>query len=116
MRLQYPSNIQIILVPCTGKVDVLYILRAFEKGADGVYVVGCMEGDCHFNNGNFRAHKRVEQVQKILDTINIGGERAQMYNLSSSEGPRFAQIAVEMDEKIRKLGPNPIKLAKKKAA
>ncbi len=116
MRLQYPSNIQIILVPCTGKVDALYILRAFEKGADGVYVVGCMEGDCHFNNGNFRAHKRVEQVQKILDTINIGGERAQMYNLSSSEGPRFAQIAVEMDEKIRKLGPNPIKLAKKKAA
>ncbi len=116
MRLQYPSNIQIILVPCTGKVDILYILRAFEKGADGVYVVGCMEGDCHFNNGNFRARKRVEQVQKILDTIGIGGERAQMYNLSSSEGSRFAQIAVEMDEKIRKLGPNPIKLAKKKAA
>ena len=116
MRLQYPSNIQIILVPCTGKVDVLYMLRAFEKGADGVYVVGCIEGDCHFNNGNFRARKRVEQVQKILDAIGIGGERAQMYNLSSSEGPRFAQIAVEMDAKIRELGPNPIKEAKKKAA
>ncbi len=116
MRLQYPSNIQIILVPCTGKVDILYMLRAFEKGADGVYVVGCMEGDCHYNNGNFRARKRVEQVQKILETIGIGGERAQMYNLSSSEGPRFAEIAVEMDGKIRELGPNPIKLAKKKAA
>ncbi len=116
MRLQYPSNIQIILVPCTGKVDILYMLRAFEKGADGVYVVGCLEGDCHYNNGNFRARKRVEQVQKILETIGIGGERAQMYNLSSSEGPRFAEIAVEMDGKIRELGPNPIKLAKKKAA
>jgi coenzyme F420-reducing hydrogenase delta subunit len=116
MRLQYPSNIKIIFVPCTGKVDVLHILRAFEKGADGVYVVGCMEGDCHFISGNFRARKRVEQTQKILDTIGIGGERAQMYNLSSGEGPRFAQFAIEMDERIRKLGPNPMKLAKKKAA
>lgn len=116
MRLQYPSNIKIILVPCTGKVDVLYILRAFEKGADGVYVVGCLEGDCHFNNGNFRARKRVEQAQKILDAIGVGGERVQMYNLSSSEAPRFAQIAIEMDEKIRSLGPNPIKSAKQKAA
>jgi len=114
--LQYPSNIKIILVPCTGKVDVLHILRAFEKGADGVYTVGCIEGDCHYISGNFRARKRVEQVQKILDTIGIGGERVQMYNLSSSDGPRFVQFAIEMDEKIRKLGPNPIKLAKKKAA
>jgi F420-non-reducing hydrogenase iron-sulfur subunit len=116
MRLQYPSDIKIIFVPCTGKVDILHILRAFEKGADGVYVVGCMEGDCHFISGNFRARKRVEQTQKILDTIGIGGERAQMYNLSSGEGPRFAQFAIEMNERIRKLGLNPIKLAKKKAA
>jgi len=114
--LQYPSNIKIIFVPCTGKVDVLHILRAFEKGADGVYAVGCLEGECHYISGNFRARKRVEQVQKILDTIGIGGERVQMYNLSSSEGQRFAQVAIEMDEKIRKLGPNPIKLAGKKAA
>lgn len=114
--MQYPSNIKIIFVPCTGKVDVLHILRAFEKGADGVYVVGCMEGDCHFISGNFRARKRVEQTQKILDTIGIGGERAQMYNLSSGEGPRFAQFAIEMNERIRKLGPNPIKLVRKKAA
>ena len=114
--MQYPSDIKIILVPCTGKVDVIHILRAFEKGADGVYVVGCMEGDCHYDKGNFRARKRVAQVQKILDTIGVGGERVQMYNLSSSEGPRFAQYAVEMDERIRNLGPNPIKLAKKQKA
>jgi F420-non-reducing hydrogenase iron-sulfur subunit len=116
MRLQYPSNIQIILVPCTGKVDVIHMLHAIEKGADGVYVVGCMEGDCHFNSGNLRARKRVEQVQKILDTINIGGERVQMYNLSSSEGLRFAQFAIEMHERILKLGPNPIKRPADKAA
>ncbi len=116
MRLQYPTGIKIIRVPCTGKVDVLHLLRAFEKGADGAYVVGCMEGDCHFNSGNFRARKRVEQAQKILDAIGVGGERVQMYNLSSSEGPLFAEIASEMDAKIRELGPNPIKTAVKKAA
>jgi coenzyme F420-reducing hydrogenase delta subunit len=109
MRLDYPTSIKIIRVPCTGKVDVQHILRAFEKGADGVYVVGCMEGDCHYNAGNFRARKRVEQAQKLLDTVGIGGERVRMYNLSSSEGPLFAKFAIEMEEKILELGPNPIK-------
>ena len=116
MRLKYPTNVKIILVPCTGKVDVLHLLRAFEKGADGVYVVGCMEGDCHYNSGNLRARKRVEQAQTILETIGIGGQRVQMYNLSSSEGPKFAQFAVEMNERIQGLGPNPIKAAVKKVA
>ncbi|RZB31208.1 MAG: hypothetical protein SRB2_04733 [Desulfobacteraceae bacterium Eth-SRB2] len=116
MRLQYPSDIKVIILPCTGKIDILHILHAFEKGADGVYVVGCMEGDCHYTTGNLRARKRIRHLQQILDTIGIGGERVQMYNLSSNDGPRFAEIAVEMDEKIRKLGPNPIKLAKNTAA
>ena len=116
MRLKYPTNIRIVRVPCTGKVDVLHILRSFEKGADGVYVVGCLEGDCHFNSGNLRARKRVEQAQKILETIGVGGERVQMYNLSSAEGPRFARIAEEMVAKIRDLGPNPIKRTKDKVA
>ena len=116
MRLSYPSNIKIIRVPCTGKVDILHVLRAFEKGADGVYAVGCMEGDCHFNSGNFRARKRIEQAQKLLEAVGVGGERVAMYNLSSSEAPRFVEIAVEMEAKIREMGPNPIKLAGKKAA
>jgi F420-non-reducing hydrogenase iron-sulfur subunit len=115
MRLDYPANVKIVRVPCTGKVDVQHILRAFEKGADGAYVVGCMEGECHYIKGNLRARKRVEQAQGILELIGIGGQRAQMYNLSSSEGPKFAQYATEMTEKIRQLGPNPIKLAKKKS-
>ena len=116
MRLSYPSSIKIIRVPCTGKVDILHILRAFEKGADGVYAVGCMEGDCHFNSGNFRARKRVEQAKKLLETVGVGGERVRMFNLSSAEGPLFAEYAREMDQRIRDLGPSPIKLAMKKAA
>jgi len=116
MRLQYPGSIRIVRVPCTGKVDIIHILRAFEKGADGVYVVGCMEGDCHFNSGNLRARKRVQEAQKILDTVGIGGERVQMFNLSAGEGPRFVEYAVEMTDKIKELGPNPLKKAKEKMA
>jgi len=116
MRLQYPSNVKIVSVPCTGKVDLIHLLRSFEKGADGVYVLGCMEGECRFETGNLRARKRVTQAQKILDSIGIGGERVQMYNLSSSEGPRFAEFATEMTQRIREMGPNPIKTALKKKA
>ncbi len=113
MRLKIPANFRIVRLPCTGKIDVIHILRAFEKGADGVYVVGCMEGDCHFNEGNFRARKRVEQAAKILDKVGVGGQRVKMFNLSSGEGPLFAQYSIEMDTKIKELGPSPIKLSKK---
>jgi coenzyme F420-reducing hydrogenase delta subunit len=116
MRLQYPPNIRIVRVPCSGKVDLIHILRAFEKGADGVCVLGCLEGDCHFNSGNLMARRRVEQAREILNSIGIEGERVKMYNLSSSEGPRFAQYATEFTEEINALGPNPVKLAKNKAA
>jgi F420-non-reducing hydrogenase iron-sulfur subunit len=116
MRLQYPANIRIVRVPCTGKVDVIHILRALEKGADGACVIGCLEGECHFNTGNLMARKRVEQAQKILETIGIGSQRAKMYNLSSSEGPLFARYATEFTAELKEMGPNPIKLAKKKAA
>jgi F420-non-reducing hydrogenase iron-sulfur subunit len=109
MRLQYPPNVRIVRLPCTGKVDVRFLLEAFEKGADGVYVAGCLEGDCHFLTGNFRAKKRVAYAKKILDEIGFGGERLEMYNMSAAMGPRFAEVAREMTEKIRKLGPSPIK-------
>lgn len=114
MRMSYPSSIKIIRVPCTGKVDTLHILRAFEKGADGVYVVGCREGDCHFNSGNFRAAKRVAQARQVLDTIGIGGERVRMCNLSSSDGPLFVKYAEEMHEAVLAAGMNPIRQARKK--
>lgn len=108
-RLPYPANVKIIRVPCSGKVDAMHIVKAFEKGADGVYVAGCLEGDCHFKNGNYRAAKRVEYVQKYLDEIGIESERLQMVRMSAGMGYRFAQIATEITEKIRELGPSPIK-------
>jgi len=113
MRLQYPDTIRIIRMPCTGKVDLLHILRALEKGADGAFVVGCLEGECRFERGNLRARKKIEQAKQILDSIGIEGERVEMFNLSSGEGPRFAQIATEMTDRITSLGPNPIKKAMK---
>ena len=114
MRLSYPTSIRIIRVPCTGKVDTLHILRAFEKGADGVYVVGCREGDCHFNSGNFRAAKRVAQARQVLDTIGIGGERVRMCNLSSSDAPLFVKFAEEMHATILAAGMNPVRKARQK--
>lgn len=116
MRLSYPTSVKIVRVPCTGKVDVVHMLRAFEKGADGVYVVGCMEGGCHYKSGNFRARKRVEQAKKILDAIGVGGDRVWMYNLSSSDAPLFVKYAAEMHDRITALGPNPVKLKTKAAA
>jgi F420-non-reducing hydrogenase iron-sulfur subunit len=116
MRLQYPPNVRIVRLPCTGKVDVRFLLEAFEKGADGVYVAGCLEGDCHFLTGNFRAKKRVAYAKKLLDEIGFGGERLEMYNMSAAMGPRFAEVAREMTEKIRKLGPSPIKKSAERQA
>ena len=118
MRLTYPDTIRIIRLPCTGKVDVIHIMKAFQKGADGVYVVGCLEGECHFLTGNLRARKRVEYTKSLLDEIGIGGERLEMYNIAASDGPRFAEVAKEMHERIMALGPNPIReaLKRKKAA
>lgn len=111
MRLQYPPNIRIIEVPCSGDAGEQVLIQAFEHGADGVFVAGCLEGSCHFLQGNCHARKRVEAVKKILDEIGLGSERLEMYNLSSSMGQRFVQIAHEMTERIRQLGPNPFSRA-----
>lgn len=108
MRLDYPANIKIIRLPCTGKIDVIHLLRAIQKGADGVYVVGCLEGTCHYNEGNVRAKERVDHVRMLLEEIGIEGDRVRMYNLSSGEGPTFAAYAKEMTEHIKALGPNPL--------
>jgi coenzyme F420-reducing hydrogenase delta subunit len=110
-RLSYPPNVKIIRVPCTGKVDAIHIMKALQKGADGVYVAGCLEGDCHFKNGNIRAKQRVKYVQKILNDIGWSGDRVEMITMSAGMGERFAQTAAEFTEKIRQLGPNPIRNA-----
>jgi len=108
MRLTYPANVKIIQVPCTGRVDMSHLLKAIENGADGVYVAGCMEGECHFLEGNLKARKRVAAVRKLLAEADMEPDRVQMFNLSSAMGPRFAEIAKEMTETIRRLGPSPV--------
>jgi len=114
MRRSYPTNVKIIRVPCTGRVDDVHLLKAFEQGVDGIYVAGCLEGECHFLRGNLRAKKRVGHVKRILAALGINPERIQMYNLSAAMGGRFVEIAQEMTEKIRALGPSPVKTGKGK--
>ncbi|OPY68594.1 MAG: Methyl-viologen-reducing hydrogenase, delta subunit [Syntrophorhabdaceae bacterium PtaU1.Bin034] len=113
MRLSYPTNVKILKVPCSGRTDIIHLLKAFESGADGVFVVGCLEGNCHFISGNLRARKRVNYLKSILDECGIGGDRVAMYNLSSAMGARFAEVAREFTETVRALGPNPAKPGKR---
>ncbi|MGB6420270.1 MAG: hydrogenase iron-sulfur subunit, partial [Anaerolineales bacterium] len=102
-------NIKFVKLPCTGKTDVRYILEAFEQGADGVYEVACPIGNCHHVRGNERGRARVKHAKKILDEIGLGGERLDMFFMSGSQGHAFAIAAQTMVERIRKLGPNPLK-------
>jgi len=109
MRLQYPDNVRVLRIPCTGKIEVNYILTAFEHGVDGVIVAGCLEGGCHFIEGNLRARRRVERARQLLGEIGLEPERLEMFNLSSAEGARFAEIAAEMSERLSRLGPSPLR-------
>jgi coenzyme F420-reducing hydrogenase delta subunit len=114
MRLSYPANIKIVKVPCTGRFDIIHALKAFGAGADGVFVIGCLGGNCHFEVGNLRARRRVEYLRHLLDECGIGGDRAGMYNMSSAMGRQFAEAAREITEKVRALGPNPVKTGARK--
>lgn len=104
-RMQYPPQIRIIRVPCSGKVDITYLLRAFEAGADGVIVAGCLEGGCHFVEGNLHEKARVNFAREMLAAIGIDPLRLEMFNFSSSMAPRFIEIVNEVTERITKLGP-----------
>ena len=88
------------------------MLRAFENGADGVMVIGCLEGDCHYESGNIRAKARVKRVSEILDQIKIGPDRIRMFNLSAGEGAKFASYANEFVATIEELGPSPITMVR----
>jgi F420-non-reducing hydrogenase iron-sulfur subunit len=109
MRLQYPSSVRVLRLPCTGKIEINYLLAAFERGVDGVIVAGCLEGGCHYREGNLRARRRVERAQELLKEIGLEPERLAMFNLSSAEGPRFAEIVTEMVRRIKGLGPSPLR-------
>jgi coenzyme F420-reducing hydrogenase delta subunit len=109
LRIQYPANVKFVRLPCTGKTDIRYLLEAFEQGADGVYVVACPIGNCHHVRGNERGRARLQRAKRILDEIGIGGERLGMFFMSGSQAHAFANAARAMTERIRQLGPNPLK-------
>jgi coenzyme F420-reducing hydrogenase delta subunit len=109
LRLQYPASTRVVKIPCTGKLDIALVLDAFEHGADGVMVAGCMEGDCHFQAGNYGARRRVERVQVLLKQIGMDPERVRMFNMSSAMGRQWAEAVEAMDATIRKLGPSPLR-------
>jgi len=104
-RLPSPPNILPIRVMCSGRVSPEMVLRAFRAGADGVLVMGCHLGDCHYDSGNHRTLKRMPLLRNLLGYVGINPERFRLVWVSASEGPRFAQITTEFTEKIRQLGP-----------
>ncbi len=110
LGIQYPANVKFVRLPCTGKTDIRYLLEAFEQGADGVYVVACPVGNCHHVRGNERGRARVKRARKILDEVGLDGERLDMFFMSGSQAQAFAIAAKTMTERIRTLGPSPLKL------
>jgi F420-non-reducing hydrogenase iron-sulfur subunit len=109
-RIQYPPNIRIIRVMCSGRVDPSFILEALKNGADGVLVAGChLPSDCHYISGNFKALRRMKLLKRVLEQFGIESERVRLEWISASEGEKFATVVKDMVEQIRKLGPNPLK-------
>jgi F420-non-reducing hydrogenase iron-sulfur subunit len=109
-RIQYPPNIRIIRVMCSGRVDPAFILEALKDGADGVLVAGChLPSDCHYISGNFKALRRITLLKKVLQQLGIEPERVRLEWISASEGDKFATVVKDMVEEIRKLGPNPLR-------
>lgn len=109
MRLQYPPNVRVLRLPCTGKLDAAYLMKAFERGVDGIIVAGCLEGGCHFQEGNLRAKNRTALVRQVLSEAGLEAERLEMFNLSSAQGQTFADIVELMTKRVRELGPNPLR-------
>jgi F420-non-reducing hydrogenase iron-sulfur subunit len=110
LRIQYPPNIKLVKMPCTGKTDIRYILEAFEQGADGVLINACSLGNCHHVQGNERGLARVNRAKRLLEEIGLESERLEMQFVSGGMGNTFASTVTAMTEKIRALGPNPLRV------
>jgi F420-non-reducing hydrogenase iron-sulfur subunit len=111
-RLKYPPNIKSIRVMCSGRVDPVFILEALRKGADGVLVAGCHPGDCHYQSGNYKANRRMKLLKKLLEEMAIDPKRVRFEYISASEGAKFANVATEFVDELKKIGPNPLKEVK----
>jgi len=108
-RLQYPPNIRIVRVMCSGMVHPNLVMDAFTKGADGVLICGCHPGDCHYEEGNLKAEKRAEAIILMLEDFGLEEARFRLEWVSASEGPKFAKVAREFTKKVKELGPSPYK-------
>jgi F420-non-reducing hydrogenase iron-sulfur subunit len=108
-RMKYPPNIKSIRVMCSGRVDPVFVLEALRKGADGVLVAGCHPGDCHYQSGNYKANRRMKLLKKLLEDMAIDPKRLRFEYISASEGAKFAQVATEFVDELKKMGPNPLK-------
>lgn len=109
LRIEYPANVKIIRLPCTGKADIQYLLDAFDQGADGVMIVACSLGNCHHERGNERARARSIRAQKILESVGLEPERLSIHFVSGGMGATFAKNIEAMSDKLISLGPSPIK-------
>ena len=105
-RIQYPHNVRVIRVPCSGRVNPAFLLRALQNGADGVLVSGCHPGDCHYITGNLVARRKFALLKELVQYAGIEPQRVQFSWVSASEGGRFAGIVEKVVEEVRKLGPN----------
>ncbi len=107
-RLQYPPNIRIIRLMCTGAVDSIYVLKALLEGADGVLIGGCHPGDCHYQNGNYKVRRRIAILMRILSEFGYDESRIWLRWISASEGKLFADTVTSMVEELKQKGPNPV--------
>ncbi|MHA1580170.1 MAG: hydrogenase iron-sulfur subunit [Candidatus Freyarchaeota archaeon] len=108
-RMQYPPNLRIIRVMCSSRVDPQFVLKAFELGADGVLVAGCHPGDCHYITGNYRAEERIMLLSKLIEELGIEPERLRLEWISASEGNVLVEVMNDFVEKLKELGPSPLR-------
>jgi F420-non-reducing hydrogenase iron-sulfur subunit len=104
-RIQYPPNVRIIRLPCTGRINPFYIVKALQAGADGVLVSGCHPGECHYLTGNLSARRKFATLKSFLNYIGLEDGRATFTWVSASEGERFAQVIRGVTERVKALGP-----------
>lgn len=107
-RIQYPPNVRIIRLMCSGGLDPVYVAKALLEGADGVLIGGCHPGDCHYQSGNYKARRRVAILQSILEQMGFDSERVWLRWISASEGQYFADTVTEMVDSLKEKGPNPL--------
>jgi len=112
-RIQYPPNLRVVRVMCSGRVHPAFILEAFRNGADGILVAGCHPGDCHYISGNHKAENRVLMLKKTLEQLGLEPERLRLEWVSASEGDRFAMVIKDMTKELTKLGPSPLRVGGK---